>query len=451
MKIPKQSYIMIVIVAVLVLGGLYYFGNTVETNDMVKKTEINEPVEAEKDEVIRMSYEEYVAEYPTEALLEKLGTSKYTYAETRKQVLAACEDGKCEAHEFTTAAYMAATEGDYKEVEKLAKKNCRQHKTMCEKEIKTRFSGKVVDVDEKPLEGATISFLPDNTSVVTDENGEFSIDVEMYDHIKGRLKIEKEGYMQGFAPHVFDEISHDKNIKRVFTLEKAEGQFSIDTKKETIEGGAVIGGEYVIKTSRSTYTIPKNAFYTEDGKEYKGKLTGYFFEFTRESNLDQVLANDTLNEHKEMIGDFMLSAGMPYVILRGETDELVYISSKVPAKLAYKIQHMDMYKVQINGAKTPLDILNFLIKVSNHFGFIPNTDFVFEEDDMIILQRYPILQQTLNQEYPITNALLQEFVLDYDIPAWLTLDQSNGVWRSEGFKMLNIEGDIETLFYSKIF
>lgn len=315
-------------------------------------------------------------------------------------------------------AYLYDLQGDYIKADNAREKLCTVFSETCKKNMPSIIRWTVKDASGNPIVGAQITLLNDtNKYVITDEKGTYEIGFDTYPFSHIRIKAQADGHVDGIftdsvnlysQAHAFFAI-HD------FVLEKPE------VNKEINETEVGNDGYFTVKSSRTTYRIPKNGLFYEDGRRFTGKIFfASLYEFTKQSKLDDLITVDTFTPVYGYVGSLMKTFGMPYIQLFDSNKRELFIKSSNPMTITNRIYHMkELYE---------------------------NSDHIYEalrKEDMTFL-----VQKTKELGwYPITyDFLVANHMLRW--PAWWCLDRKRGTWDSVGIKVLSEEGDVELPFYS---
>jgi hypothetical protein len=230
----------------------------------------------------------------------------------------------------------------------------------------------------------------------------------MYPFSHLRIKVQSEGHMDGIYTDSVNLYSEATTFTAThdFILEKPE------LVKEISETQADVNGYYTIKSSRTTYRVPKNGLFYDDGVKFAGKkFTVSLYEFTKQSRLEDLITVDTFSPVYGYVGSLMKTFGMPYIQFFDSDKKELFVKSSNPMIITNKIFHMkELYENsdKIYEALT-LEDMKFLVKKTQELGGYPIT-----------------------YDFLIANNMLRW-------PAWWSLDRKRGVWDSVGMKVLSEE------------
>gem|GEM_PF-1278105 len=186
-------------------------------------------------------------------------------------------------------AYLHDLSGDYETA----------HKTRCSQKkcpdmyVNVSISGLVQDGNNTPLAGVTVQVLNSpKISTTTGEDGIYTLKFSLFKFSHVRLKASLSGYSDGFSTFNMNQKDpRDMDVTLSFYLHKAQDIIAItpENKHENSKGRY-----YVVKTEDSTYMIPRDGLYFPDGTLYEGDdFEVYLYQFTKQSNMQNLLENDT--------------------------------------------------------------------------------------------------------------------------------------------------------------
>ena len=179
---------------------------------------------------------------------------------------------------------------------------------------------------------------------------------------------------------------------------------------------------FLLETDLSKYFIPRDWLYYENWDKYKkDDFEVYLYHFTKWSNMDNLLENDTFEPVYWYVGNIMKTFWMPYIqIIDKETWKEIFTKSSDPIILENQVYHMkELYENydKIYWAITD-DDMEFLVKVSN------------ESENP-----YPI-----DFDFLTSNDFLRW-------PARWSLDRKTWVWSNVGHRVNTVWGLVELPFY----
>ena len=258
---------------------------------------------------------------------------------------------------------------------------------------------------------------------MTDAHGKYRLEFLAYPQAKVRIDALKHGFCNGTFPITL--VSGDPKTQyysKDFILESPAQTADIDTAKDTISGtGTSTDADgFVVQTRYSVYHIAKNALVHANGSPYVGHLTGYFFEFNKHSQTQDLLQNDIFDDVVGYAGNLMKTFGMPYVLFVADNGERIHILKSNPMLLRTSIQEMTA-----------------LTTGSDHiYGPVTTQDFQSLMDASKKLGGFPI-----NRQYLIDHQMLR-------FPAFWDFDQAKGTWVNIETRVVSLEGTVETQFYT---
>lgn len=314
-------------------------------------------------------------------------------------------------------AYLYEFEGRFDEVEKIREKTCKNYPDTCSLKIASYVVGKVTDQSGNPLPGALVKLQNEpSISTTTKEDGTYELKFDTYPlshlHLKASFPGHSDGYsdalvnMYGGAPYFYQV--------KDFVINKA----GVVAQSENAETD---GDYYIFRTQQSEYRVPKNGLKYEDGRTFPGgKFTVYMYEFKKSDNIDNLANSPTFQPVQGYVGNLMKTFGMPYIQFFDENGKELFVHSSNPMILRNKVYHMKELFENYDRIYEPLtkEDMEFLVKVSKEKGGFP-IDFKFQIENNIL--RWP---------------------------AWWALDRKRGVWDNIPSRVLDVDGTIETPFYS---
>lgn len=326
--------------------------------------------------------------------------------------------------------YLSSLEGDFAMRGILEKELCELYPDVCSiSAAQASISGVVRTSTGKPISGATVEVLGTKHTVLTDAQGQYSLDFTTSSPAILRLRASTNSTMIDVKKvEIIDSIrksSLTQKFERNFTLVTPFATHQIDTTKKTISGrnAQVSSTGFVITTPYTKYTLPFGSI-MKDAQPYEGKLKAMVFEFDRASG-GFLLDADAFDAIEGFATSLFVTYGMPYIILIAEDG-------------------------------TRLDVLN-----TNPL-FVATT--LRERDDFMRTQNFDILYKRAYDEsqkqpgkYPINSKWLFDNGNLRIIPPWWVLDRSTGFWDNVGMRFAttnpespyNIEAPFYTVFVGK--
>ena len=372
-----------------------------------------------------------------------------TFHKTKAELEAKRMSGQATKEDLTGLSYIYNLQGWYEKTTEIDQENCQKNEERCAPMVGINVAGIVLDQDENPVSGVTVTVLntggKDKTTTGSDGTYVFEVRTKALEKI--RLRAFKPGYSDGFGGFyvVSDGSDQARNID--FKLNQAQGMAVIDTSKKiahapasnlwknlqanlteidldtenkTSTSAEYKDGKFYISTDLSTYEIPGNAVINRDGTPYLGELVIYAYEFNKSSDIESLLQNDASGEQKEFIGSVLKTFGMPYIQFVGTEGEALYIDRSNPIMLTNQIAEMEALKTAADGIYDPLTDADMekLVADSESIGGFP-----------------------INRQYLIDNQMLR-------FPAFWVFDRNRGMWDNTGIRVIDVGGRIETLFHN---
>ncbi len=181
---------------------------------------------------------------------------------------------------------------------------------------------------------------------------------------------------------------------------------------------------YIVETKNSKYFIPIESLYFENWEKYLPKdhnFKVYLYQFTKDSNMTNLLENDTFEPVYWYVWNIMKTFWMPYIqLIDINTNKELFTKSWDPMILQNQIYHMkELYENhdKIYSEITKKD-MEFLVKYSNESS-----------------NPYPI-----DFEFLTKNNFLRW-------PAWWVLDRKTWIWSNIWHRVINIDWLVELPFF----
>lgn len=297
---------------------------------------------------------------------------------------------------------------------------CEKYKTDCDKKTNVNLSWKVYDANWKPLSWVKIELLNDtNIFWKTDVDWNFTIKFSYFPFSHLRFKSTLTWYSDWFSTVSLNNYySDESNLSLSFKLQKADDSFLINNENKA---EFKKWKYYIIETDFSKYFIPINWLYYMNWRSYtKDNFDIYSYLFTKSSNMNSMLENDTFEPVYWYVWNIMKTFGMPYIqFVDKDTGEELYIKSSNPMILQNQVYHMkELYE---NSDQIYQELTDDDMK------------FLFEQSEE--LWGYPI-----DFDFLTKNNLLRW-------PARWSLDRKTWVWSNVWSRVLNINGLVELPFY----
>jgi len=346
--------------------------------------------------------------------------------------------------ELIQLAYIYDLNGEYEIARLIEEKLCESFEKRCKPEVQFPIYGSVLDLQGEAIPKAVVGVLnyPD-TTVSTNRSGGYEISYKGQSPQKVRMRAVAPGYSDAYKDFYIVSNAKNQERERNFTLMKAHGVVRFDTNGrssqpfnlqaslveedfslDSVEGIATAqytDDSLILTTDLTQYTIPLDGFVRSSGTKYKGTLTAYVYEFDKDSNVTDLLRVDASDAEGDFFGSMLKTFGMPFIQFYDDEGSEVFIDRSNPMVIVSQIAEMEALKAGSDGVYDPLtdDHLQLLLDYSNES-----------------ITDYPI-----TREYLIQNELVM-------FPQWWVLDRLKGKWAAEPFKLLNLSGLVETIFYS---
>src|SRR3989344_2279300 len=347
------------------------------------------------------------------------------FKETEDALVQMYRDGTANANQLWGLSYLYELRGNYAARDAVNAESCKKFKSRCEDKVQVKLAGRVVDIEGRPIQGATVSVLGrSDSSATTDSAGKFSMQLRVKAMEKVRLSAVKRNFSNGVASVIVVSGERAKYSVGDIILGSPITIITIDTEKHTVTdpgSAANPDGSFTLRADLSTYEIPPRAIVRADGSSYQGAVDVYIYEFTRETVPQNLVTLDTFDQVIGYAGNLMKSYGMPYIQFFSQSGEELDVYKSKPMLLTYKVPGMQAMFDNIDdlpsGPVTPADMRK-LVSAS--------------EGD---------------PNFPITADFLARNAI-YSYPPFWVLDRSGGVWENIGIRVLDVEGTIQTPFYT---
>ena len=350
------------------------------------------------------------------------GTSSLTLEQTLRQQLRQATTSET----LFELSYIDELDGNYAERDYLNRENCRLYRSRCDTQHNITLTGTVYDDQKNPIEGATVNIVsqPDVKAVTTDVHGAYAINLQANSMEKLRIRAYKRNYSDGYA----DTLVLTDSSKKIYAMQDISLEAPITIVTIDFAHKAVTGagntfntdGSVTLRTSQSTYQIPKGAIVHSDGSPYTGGTVDvYLYEFTKGNPPTSLMQLDTFDQVIGYAGNLMKTFGMPYIQFFSPSGEELDVLKSDPMVLTYKIANMD-------------DLRNNTDKI-----YVPLTD-----ADMQTL-----INASASGQYPIDRSWLISHNMP-QFPAFWVFDRKRGVWDNVGVSVLDTSGTMKSMFYT---
>jgi len=302
----------------------------------------------------------------------------------------------------------------------LKKSNCEEYWCDLKNII---FDWIVLDENKKPVKWVKIEVLNDYKNYTfTDENWKYILNYNSVGFSHIRLKSSIDWYSDWFSNYSFNFFNTSEkkfNVNLNFNIHKSDYTLIINKTydKKTWK-------YYIVETKNSKYFIPIESLYFENWEKYLPKdhnFKVYLYQFTKDSNMTNLLENDTFEPVYWYVWNIMKTFWMPYIqLIDINTNKELFTKSWDPMILQNQIYHMkELYENhdKIYSEITKKD-MEFLVKYSNESS-----------------TPYPI-----DFEFLTKNNFLRW-------PAWWVLDRKTWIWSNIWHRVINIDWLVELPFF----
>jgi len=319
-------------------------------------------------------------------------------------------------------SYLYDLVGDYDSASKNRDSLCIDY-DVCNKTILLKISWKVVDSNWDGVNNAKIISLNQNKILwYSNEKWEYNFSLEVFPFTHLRFKSSLEWYSDWFVNYSINDYyfpADSKNVILNYVLNTPTNVLSIsqDNKLNYIKWWY-----YLLENDLSKYFIPIDWLYFQDWTKYiEGWFDIYLYQFTKWSNMDNLLENDTFEPVYWYVWNIMKTFWMPYIqIIDKKTKKELFTKSSNPIILQNQVYHMkELY--------SDYDKLYWAIT----------------DEDMKYLVKYSLESQN---PYPIDF----DFLTSNDFlrwPARWSLDRETWVWSNVWHRVLNEWWLVELPFY----
>jgi|GEM_PF-251848 len=357
--------------------------------------------------------------------LYSFGTAGSTSLELKNALEAKVRGKNATSADLTRLAYIYELEGNYARRDALHAENCARFTLTCADATDVALDGRVVDGRGIPVPGARVEVIsrPDIPPVTTDANGRYKVKTGAMEMEKFRVKASKRNFSDGYGTALV--LSKGKLLYHVedIAIESPMQVVTVDFVKKTVSGAGNsldAAGNLVLTTPRSRYEIPEGAIVDANGKPYAaGPIDIYLYEFTKGDPPESLTNSDTFDEVVGYAGDLMKTFGMPYIQFFTAEGVPLDVRSSKPMRLTYTIADMEALRTNQDGIYRPLT-----------------------KADMEVLVAASVGQPSrIDREFLINNRMLH-------FPAFWVFDRRRGVWDNVGIAVLDVEGTIQSPFYT---
>lgn len=319
-------------------------------------------------------------------------------------------------------AYLYDFVWKYNEANETREKACIEFQD-CDKSISLEVYWRVVDNNWKPISKATVELL-NNTSkkVLTKEDWTYKLTFDVFPFTHIRFKSSIIGYSDAFSNYSLNDYYFPIDSKKIlidFVLNNPNE--IINVTKET-EETFTKWNYFLLRADLSKYFIPKDGLYFENWLKYtKLDFDVYLYHFTKWSNMDNLLENDTFEPVYWYVWNIMKTFGMPYIqIIDRESKKELFTKSSNPIILQNQVYHMKELYENYDKIYWPINDadMEYLVKYSN------------ESENP-----YPI-----DFDFLTWNNFLRW-------PARWALDRETWVWSNVWHRVINIGWLVELPFY----
>ena len=332
--------------------------------------------------------------------------------------------GNLSKEELFELAYVYELQGEYKKRDQINARSCKEFNVRCA-ESKISIDGVVTDIEGNTLSDVDIEALGKTGAArtKTNENGEYTLELFVNSLEKIRIKALKHNYSDGIASVLVVTDKKKEYIADDIVLGTPLTSITINQKNKSITGvrNNVTETGYILDTGNSLYLIPFNAIKYADGRLYTGEVEVVVYEFTEDTVPESLTTVDTFDGTLGFSGDGMKTFGMPYIQFFSPEGEELHVFNDNPMVLRYTLVHMKELR------ENPYQDMKIL-----------------SEEDMVFL----VTASIAKKEYPIDMQFLTKNNLT-NFPAFWVFDRGRGVWDNVGMKVVDTDGTIETVFYTR--
>lgn len=324
--------------------------------------------------------------------------------------------------------YLYELEAKYKERDRLYAQACTEFGERCERDMTVTVHGRVVDAYDVPIVGARVSVVSVSQApeVLTDTKGEYSLTLPVRTMEKVRVKASKKNYSDGVVQALVVTKERRDYTMDTITLSTPLVVVHVNNDVHTITGGeaqiSADGAEFVTSSGFVTYYIPWDAIVRKDGLPYRGDIDILMYEFSKATAPDSLLVADVLTPELGFSGDVMVTFGMPYIQFFTPSGEELHVLKSHPMRLVQKMAPIDMERLKSNSDA--------------------QAERGLTEQDLRAL-----VDASTFGDYALTFEYLAKHHLDH-FPAYWVFDRTAGVWDNIGMNVLDMDGTVETYFYT---
>lgn len=300
-------------------------------------------------------------------------------------------------------------------------KNANCSDSDCKKDI--IFSWYILDENKKPLKWVNIEILNNpKFKTISWEDWFYELKYSDFPFSHIRLKASFNEFSDWFSNYSFNYFNTEINEFQVnldFNLHKSWDQILVDSNYINKNSKY-----YIIETKNSKYFIPIEWLFFENWEKYLSKdhnFKVYLYQFTKDSNMTNLLENDTFEPVYWYVWNIMKTFWMPYIqIIDQKTKKEIFTKSTFPMILQNQIYHMkELYE---NHDKIYTEItkkdMEYLVEYSNNSS-----------------NPYPI-----DFEFLTKNDFLRW-------PAWWVLDRKTWIWSNIWHRVVNVDWLVELPFF----
>lgn len=249
----------------------------------------------------------------------------------------------------------------------------------------------------------------------------FEIERNFFPFSHLRFKVTKKWYSDWFVTISLNQLKSFSDYSKIsinFILHEADDYFILN---ENSINDYKIAKYYLLENDKSKYYIPYDSLYYNDlEKSNTNDITVYLYQFNRNTNLENLLDNDTFEPVYWYVWNTMVTFWMPYIqIIDNISWRELFTKSSDPIILQNTIYHMnELYNNEdwLYWEVTTEDI-EYLYNISQDLWWYP-IDFDF---------------------------IVNEGMLRW--PARWTLNRTKWIWRSVPHRLIDLDWTVELPFY----
>ncbi len=323
--------------------------------------------------------------------------------------------------------------GEYDKANSLEQEMCDNTEVGCPEKVDLVVSGRVTDEAGGALSGVTLAVLNYEKEFVSDEEGVLEAIISVRNPDKIRVRLSKQGYADAFLDeYVITAFGESAKMDFSVVLLKPVGVVKVDIGGVGVEvlgsdGSVVVSsvdeGIEVDVMEEFSFVLQKDSIFTKDGSQYKGLADIEVFYFSNGDEIkDSFLGLDIVSEGFDLLDAGLVSFGMPYIKVLGSDGERLAIQKK-----------------------SPIVVTGFMRNYANNKGL---PEFFTKAEWEAIYEYGKASSESFPITWSVTEDLLGRTESEGSFGLLWNLRQDLGVWEPSKYKILNLEGDFQTNFYT---